>query len=241
MKKYREGFTLIELLISLIIFSFISFSMVSIYVTANRHFFQNYRYDKLRIGLTASMKFVENTFKTATVIDSPSVGGSSKILAFASNVDPSGCNPITGTMIQWHYFCIDKCYPDSANPNGTSCLYYHTNLVNANGDGCPGSNAWNNGSSFYPISCTSTRNSSETMVVLLPFIISPDFDTTSANDPYNDAISNNIPIFSRNLSEPNIVRVRFRVYWRPYGGLKNVSREVDSKLETYLTANMVCQ
>lgn len=229
--KKKQAFTLIEMMVALIIFSFMLMSMSSIYITAEKHMFQNYRSDRMRTSLTAAMKFLKTTMAQASRIDSPAFGNNSNILAFASNVDPAGCYPIDGVAAnsRWHYFCMANCpagyigiTPGYSTPQ---CLYYHTKAISGGG-GCPNGAAWDPNSS-YPITCgIQTRGAGESVVLLAPFIAKP---------------QNSPNLFSRLTSvtpERNTVRAALRLWWTPSVSLQNVSRPVDITMETYLTANM---
>ncbi|MEW5951736.1 MAG: prepilin-type N-terminal cleavage/methylation domain-containing protein [Elusimicrobia bacterium] len=231
--KKRKAFTLVEMMVALVIFSFMLMSMSSIYITAEKHMFQNYRHDRMRTSLTSAMKFLKTTMAQASRIDSPVFGNNSNILAFASNVDPNGCYPIDGVAAnsRWHYFCMTNCpagYTGITPGYGTpQCLYYHTQAI-AGGGGCPGGAAWNPGGA-YPLTCgIQTRGAGETVTLLMPFVATP------PNAPNF--------LFSRSGTlERNTVRAAIRLWWTPPVSLQNVSRPLDTTMETYLSANMVSQ
>ncbi len=223
----RKGFTLIELMVAIIIFSFMIMSMTAMYITAEKHMFQNLRYDKLRTSLTTAVKFIKLTSSQGTRIDSPSVGGSSGSLAFASNVDSrTGCYPINPSVqARWHYICAVACPASLGYQPGAQCLYYHTQPISGGG-GCPYGAAWNAAGS-YPIRCgVQTRGASEQVTLLMPYVAIP----SSAPN-----------IFSRAGLELNVVRAAIRVRWIPPASLSSVSRPVDTTLETYLSFNIAAQ
>ncbi|GAB4031966.1 MAG: hypothetical protein Fur0012_09930 [Elusimicrobiota bacterium] len=232
--KKRQAFSLIELMVAILIFSFMLMSMSSMYVTAEKHMMQNYRYDRLRTSLTAAARFLKNTSAQGTMIYRPTdtlPNSNFNVLAFASNVDyKTGCYPInSGVEARWHYFCMTRCpaqYTGTSGFGAPQCLYYHTQQI-LGGGGCPGGAAWNAAGSF-PVTCgIQTRGATEKVVLLLPYVTTP---TTAPNF-----------LFSRNGLERNIVKTSIRVQWSPPASLSNVSRTVDTTLETYLAFNVIGQ
>ena len=52
----KKGFTLIELLIAILLFGFMAMSLATIYSTANKHMFQQYRHNAVKSAASVAMK-----------------------------------------------------------------------------------------------------------------------------------------------------------------------------------------
>ncbi|MBU2573393.1 MAG: type II secretion system GspH family protein [Elusimicrobia bacterium] len=130
--RSRKGFTLAELLIAVLIFGFMITSLATIYATANKHMFQQYRTNTVKSGASVAMKTIVNNLMAANRIDAPAPNASGNILAFAVNVDQnSGCYPISTLATApftptCHYFCLSGGF-----------LYHHTTPITAVPPGCP--------------------------------------------------------------------------------------------------------
>src|ERR1035437_10370770 len=93
--KTRPGFTLAELVIAVLIFGFMSTSLATIYSTANRHMFQNYRNNMIKSNVSLALSDIRHNLQQATRVDIPAVGAGGNVLAFTSNVDQlTGCYPV---------------------------------------------------------------------------------------------------------------------------------------------------
>ncbi len=120
----RPGFTLIELLIAVLIFGYMSLSMATIYSTANRHMFQNYRNNMIKSNVALAMRDIRRNLSQATRIDLPLYNNpTGSELKFAINVDQTtGCYPINQyAPVTWHYFCTA---PDPGDPTFTDLFHY---------------------------------------------------------------------------------------------------------------------
>jgi len=216
--KYRKGFTLAELVLSIFIFSFIATSMATIFSTANRHMFQNYRRNIIKTNVLLSMRSIQSRLSVATRVDLPLPNTAGQFLAFAINVDqglpPSyqGCYPITtAAPASWHYYCI----------SGTS-LYYHTGAIGNSGNPCggPAPAVWNPGTGYNVPSCAAGTLLMESVVPTLP----------GGN------------LFSRRPSDginaADAVRVALRSVWSASGrGFGANQRDVDSSLDSVVRFN----
>lgn len=223
----RKGFTLAELVLALFIFGFMSMSLATIYGTANRHMFQNYRRNTIKTNADFAMKVLHNTMATATRLDFPAYGAAENRLAFASNVDQSGCYRIsTADPASWHYFCVAA---DPVLP-GVTNLYYHTGNIGGGAAGCMAAApaTW---SPSYPAFCGPGGGGTVTLLmqhVASPLPQPPDSQTTF--------------IFSRSpldrVNEVPAVRIRLRSQWiaanRGYGGSQ---RDVDFTLDSLVSVN----
>ena len=123
----RPGFTLAELIIAVLIFGYMSASMATIYSTANRHMFQNYRNNMIKSNVSLAMRDIRRNLSQATRIDSPTYGAGGTNLKFAVNVDQlTGCYPVNqDAPVTWHYFCTA---PDPSMA-GVTDLYHYTGTV----------------------------------------------------------------------------------------------------------------
>lgn len=215
----RNSFTLIELVVSLVIFSFMLVTLSTVYATANRFFFQQYREDLWKTRFTLSMKFIKNRLSIATDIERPQPGNQTNDLAFYSNYvkmppgDTSypgmGCAPTTSQPSSWHYFCMDS--------NNT--LYYYTGNIPSPAQ-CPDQSSTPNWIGL--INCGITSGG-----VLL---------TQNIQIP-----SNRTTLFAR-LSQPNnTLRVSLRMLWQATGGFSKIARNIDITDETYITVNKPSQ
>ncbi len=219
----RKGFTLAELVLAIFIFSFMSMSLATIYATANRHMFQNYRRNIIKTNADFAMKAIQNNLSMATRLDSPPYGGAGNILAFATNVDQlNGCYPIsTGDTAAWHYFCVT---PDATLP-AVNDLYYHTGII-AGGTGCAvaAPSAWNGP---YPNFCG--PGGGGTVMLLMQYVIplAPPRSQFAFSRSAADGVT-----------EVPDVRIMLRSYWNAANrGFGSSQRDIDFTLDTVLTVN----
>ena len=139
LNRQSAGFTLVELIIATLIFGFMVASLSTLYSTANKHMFQNYRMDKFKSEASVAMKAITSRLQEANRIDSPALNSAGNILAFAVSVDQlTGCYPVnTSEPASWHYFCRSTSSSGDC-PSGSGCLYYHTGpFTGTGGGGCP--------------------------------------------------------------------------------------------------------
>lgn len=209
--KKRFGFTLIELVVGILISGFIAVSLATIYSTANRHIFQNYRGNTVKSDVSLGMRAIRNVMAQATRIDQPVINNSGTRLLVASNVDQlTGCYPIGPGPATWHLFCTLT--------NGSNIqLYYHTGNY-PNVCACPGP---------VPPPCAqgnpavSTICGSSGGTLLTQFLNTTSvFSRSWALDdiPMNDSLS---------------VRVKLRAIWSAQGrGYGSVQRDVDYALDS---------
>lgn len=210
--KNKPAFTLVELMMAVLIFGFIAASLATLYSTANRHMFRNYRQNSIKANVSISMSYIRNSIGGATRLDSPAPGASGNILAFASNTDQiSGCYPVSANhTANWHYFCLA---PDASDGTITD-LYYHTGLLNA-GAVCacspptgvlPGACGIT-----YPAFCGFGGGGSVTQLMQYA-APNPAFFSRRAADRINDNIS---------------VRVMLRSFWSAAGRNFSAGRQTD--------------
>ena len=247
--KTRPGFTLAELLLAVIIFSFMMTSLATIYSTANRNMFQNYRANIVKTNVGIAMRAIQNTLVGATRLDTPIYGASGNILAFATNVDQNtGCYPVntdasSSRLIQgvylsaasppaWHYFCVAQ---DATTP-GVTALYYHTGLIPLGppGTGCDSATPaiWDrNGANGYPAFCGFEGGGTVTLLMQIkdnsaPVVIPPLFSRSNADNVY----------------EKDLVLVRLRSYWSASSrGFGKSQRDVDFSLASAVKASIPVQ
>lgn len=238
--KKRPGFTLAELILAVIIFGFMSTSLATIYSTANRNMFQNYRSNIIKTNVGLSMRAIQNTLTTATRLDAPLYNSSGNILAFASNVDQlSGCYPVNsaalsaaliGTQVSpaspptWHYFCIA---PD-ASLAGVNSLYYHTGVI-PGGSGCDAVSptTWNGtGPNGYPAYCGFGGGGTVTLLMQAVQTSQDFFTRRNTDDVY----------------ERDLVLVRLRSQWSAsMRGFGKSQRDVDFTLRSAVKVNIPVQ
>ena len=214
--KFRKGFTLAELVIATLIFGFMAASLTTIFSTAHKHMFQNYRMNTFKSNASVAMKTLTARLQEANRIDLPGPGASGDTLAFVVNVDQlTGCYPVNPSeSVTWHYFCRSGVVT-AACPSG-SCLYYHTGPINGGGAGCPNGPFW---AGSYSVSC---GNFGGTVTQLASFV--------------NFAS----PLFSRQGND--LVNINLRVYWDPAAGLHSgnfstTDKIVDTTLKTTVRVN----
>ena len=210
MKKY-PGFTLIELVVAILISGFIAVALATIYSTANRHIFQNYRGNTIKSDVSLGMRAIRNVMAQATRIDQPLSNTSGTRLLVASNVDQlTGCYPIGPGPATWHLFC-------TVTSGSNIQLYYHTGVY-PNTCACPGP---------VPPPCVQGNPAVSTIcgsfggTLLTQFLNTTSVfsrSSTLGDIPANDSLS---------------VRVRLHSVWlaanRGYG---SVQRDVDYALDT---------
>lgn len=211
--KTRNAFTLVELMVALMLFGFMSAAMASIYATANRHMFQDYRGNMVKSNVTVAMRSIANIMSQATRIDAPGSNSTGNILAVATNIDQlTGCYPVkSGVPVTLHYFCA----------NGANFWYSFKTIAPPAGCSCPPSAA------ALPATCATTRaypsvcgsGGGGTWVKLIP--------------GYLDTSSN---LFSRqaakNVNDLMSVHVGLSAQWTPPAGLNTVQRTVSFTLES---------
>ncbi len=228
--KKRQGFTLAELVLAVFIFAYMSASLATIYGTANRHMFQNYRKNVIKTNVLLSMKTIQNNLSVATRIDLPAPGAQGDVLAFATNVDNlTGCYPVNQTSASanppnlpaWHYFCLAS---DPATP-GFRSLYYHTgNLPGGTACGSPAATIWcsnnpvANGCYAVPVCGSSGGTITKLMQYASPLT------TFYSRRPAEE------------INEANTVRVTLRSYW-PAPAFGSGQRSVDFSLDNVIMVN----
>ncbi|MHB0994750.1 MAG: PulJ/GspJ family protein [Elusimicrobiales bacterium] len=230
----RKGFTLAEVVLALFIFGFMSMSLATIYATANRHMFQNYRRNTISTNADFAMKLLHNTLTTATRLDSPGPGASGTVLAFASNVDQAtGRYPInTAADADWHYFCVA---PDNLDPS-IAALYYHTGRLYNRTGAAPSTNCLNTGAPVFGIggypACG--PGGGGTVTKLLQHITVPPSPVETRN-PFSRAAADGV-------TEMPAVRIRLHSYWvagvRGFGASQ---RDIDFVLDSLVTVNRAAQ
>ncbi|MBI4802686.1 MAG: prepilin-type N-terminal cleavage/methylation domain-containing protein [Elusimicrobia bacterium] len=209
----RKGFTLAELLIAVLIFGFMISSLATIYSTANKHMFQQYRTNTIKSGAAVAMKDIVNNLMAANRIDCPCSssspcpagcpGTAANTLAFAVNVDQnSGCYPISTLATapftpSWHYFCLSG-----------RTLYHHTGTL-AGGTGCPSAVGCTSPTCFteasYPAFCG--PGGGGTTVTQLSNMITL--------DPLIGALFTRMGAVNHNVYEQDQVKIVLRVFWDP--------------------------
>jgi len=225
----RKGFTLIEFLIAILLFGFMAMSLATIYSTAHKHMFQNYRQNTVKANASVAMKTITSRLQQGNRIDLPLPGESGNILAFAVNVDQvSGCypvNPDTPSMTAWHYFCYLPGVTAQC-PLG-NCLFYHTGPI-AGGAGCPSGTVWNTANG-YPVAgnCGRITRPGEAVPLLLSSFVSPAPSLFSRPNGGAGTLGN------------SVVNINLRVYWDPWAqavpGVKDfrsTARLIDVTLNT---------
>lgn len=236
--RHRKGFTMAELILAIFIFGFMSMSLATIYATANRHMFQNYRRNVIKSGADFTMKAIQNTLTTATRIDSPAYGSAGNVLAFASNVDQGtlpafgpGCYRIDPTTpATWHYFCT------AADPNlpGVTDIFYHTGTIPGGNGGCMAAApaTWNGtGGNGYPAYCG--FGGGGTVTLMMQYVVPPD----PPRSQY---------VFSRaaadGVRQVPAVRVTLRSQWIAANrGFASSQRDIDFSLDSIITVNRTSQ
>ncbi|HNW45453.1 MAG TPA: type II secretion system protein [Elusimicrobiales bacterium] len=209
--KKRMGFTLVELIIASLLASFMAVSLVTIYSTANRHIFQNYRSNKVKADVSLAMRAIRNATAQATRIDAPAAGNTSSELAVISNMDQlTSCYPIkSGIPAAWHYFC--------AVNSGNNKLYYYTG--NYGGScACPGSSC---AAPWPPPGGTPNCGVTAGGTLLATYLDSTSVFSRSQN-------STTIPA----VSDAASVGVRLNSTWTPSAGLAISQRPVDYGLQS---------
>ena len=222
--KKRAGFTLAELVIAVLIFGFMSMSLATIYSTANRHMFQNYRNNMIKSNVSLAMHDIRHNLQQATRVDLPLMGNGGNSLAFAVNVDSvTGCYPVNQLTVAappaWHYFCTRA---DPVDPSITD-LYHHTATIAGNGSWC-GSSPSNFWAGAYPVPVCGASIAGQTVTLIMQY-------SQTALAP------NSSDMFSRktadNVYERSSVLITLRSHWVPdftKFGKSQRQREVDFTL-----------
>ncbi len=222
--RARPGFTLAEMILALFIFSFMSASLATIYATANRHMFQNYRRNTIKTNADFAMHTIQHVLSQATRIDLPAYGQSGSRLYVVDNVDQlTGCYPVkSGVAANWHVFCTG---PDSQDGTVTD-LYYHTGQI-SNGGGNPCGSAspsyWTSGS--YPVPACGVAGGNQTVTILMQYVTTPSNPSAS--------------IFSRmpsdGVAQRDAVAVNLRSFWDAsarHFGSKQRQQDIDFSLSS---------
>lgn len=233
---YRKGFTMAELILAIFIFGFMSMSLATIYATANRHMFQNYRRNIIKTNADFAMKVLHNTLSTATRIDTPAYGTAGNILAFASNVSQGlqvanspGCYRISPPdPASWHYFCV--AHDNTPGNVGVNNLYYHTGTIPGGAAGCmvAAPATWNGtGVNGYPAFCG--FGGGGTVTLLMQYVVPPPAPRSQFT-------------FSRaaldGVREVPSVRISLRSFWVAANrGFGSNQRDVDFSLDSLITIN----
>lgn len=227
--KRRNAFTLVELIIAMLIFSYMGASLATIYGTANRHMFQNYRRNVIKSDAILAMRAIQKGMQSATRIDLPARNNQSNVLAFAVNVDQNtGCYPVNPAFrASWHYYCVG---PDPQIP-GSLNLYHHTaQLPAGTACGTMAPTIWN---PAYPVPNCGANIGGQTVTQLMRHV-------ATGNHPRVPPPPNGM-IFSRRGAEGadgvGAVRVTLRSYWTAANrGFATAQRDVDFMLDSLITA-----
>jgi len=230
---HRKGFTMAELILAIFIFGFMSMSLATIYATANRHMFQNYRRNVIKTNADYAMKVLQNTLSTATRIDFPAYGQAGNFLRFASNVDQGsvvngpGCYRIdTNSAAAWHQFCVAPDPVDGTINN----LYYHTGTIPGGGAGCMAAApaTWNGtGASGYPAFCG--FGGGGTVLLLMQYVVPP--LPPRSQFTFSRAAADGV-------SEVPSIRVSLRSLWLAGNrGFGNSQRDIDFSLDSLISVN----
>lgn len=225
----RPGFTLAEMILALFIFSFMAASLATIYATANRHMFQNYRNNTIKTNADFAMKVIQNKLAQATRIDVPAAGAAGNQLAIAENVDQaSGCYPIQyGVPVVWHYFCTAA---DSIDPSVVD-LYYHTGQISSGGgsNGCQ-SDAPTIWGATYPVPTCGLSSPGQTVTILMQYVENP--------------AGGSGRLFSRSsldgIIELDLLSVNLRSHWEAATrgfGTKQRQRDIDFTIRSVQKVN----
>lgn len=225
----RKGFTLAELVIATLIFGFMITSLATIYATANKHMFQQYRQNSVKSAASVAMKDMVNNLMTANRVDYPAYNAADTRLAFAVNVDQnSGCYPVnTAQAVTWHYFCLSG-----------RTLYHHFGTVTG-GAGCPAPP---------PVPCTSAGCFT---IASYPAFCGPgggglvtQLSNMVSLDPYTSAIFTRKGTTSTydKVYEEDQVKIVLRLFWDPQslttsGAVNTVGRVVNTTLISTVKVN----
>jgi prepilin-type N-terminal cleavage/methylation domain-containing protein len=234
--KTRPGFTLAELVIAVLIFGFMSTSLATIYSTANRHMFQNYRNNMIKSNVSLAMRDIRHNLQEATRVDTPAAGAGGNVLAFVVNVDQlTGCYPVNqaavaGTPPTWHYFCTRA---DAIDPAITD-LYHHTAAIPVNASWCGSSptSFWG-GAGAYPVPICGANIGGQTVTLIMQYSV-------PAAAPSSNVMFSRIAAAPDNVYERNAVLVTLRSRWIPAVakfGASQRQREVDFTLASLVTIN----
>lgn len=237
--KKRQGFTLVELIMAVLIFGFMMTSLATIYSTANRNMFYNYRTNIIKTSAGLAMRAIQNNLMTATRIDQPAFAGAGNTLAFATNVDQrSGCYPVNTSApagsTAWYYFCVA---PDPVYPTMND-LYMHTGTING-GPGCPQAN----GFSYTPPYPTFCGFGGGGTVTLLVQSVVPN-PVLFSRRPTELVLVNGVPTLTSSVTERDLVRVLLHAYWQAAArgfGQKGAQRDVDFTMDTVVKAQVPAQ
>lgn len=224
-RRARPGFTLAEMILALFIFSFMSASLATIYATANRHMFQNYRRNTIKTNADFAMHTIQHVLSQATRIDQPAYTKSGNRLSVADNVDQlTGCYPVkSGVAANWHVFCTAA---DSQDGTVTD-LYYHTGQITAGGGNPCGSvspSYWTANS--YPVpACGVSGGGGQTVTILMQYVATPGNRSGA--------------IFSREqqdgVDQRDAVAVNLRSFWQAsvrHFGAKQRQQDIDFSLSS---------
>lgn len=229
--KLRPAFTLVELIIAILLFSYMAASLSTVYSTANRHMFQNYRRNAVKSDVALAMRAIQNNLAAATRIDLPARNAQSNVLAFAVNVDQlTACYPVNPAVpASWHYFCLaaDPLIPTSMN------LYYHrANLPAGTPCGRANPSIWG---VAYPVPACGQNLGGQTVTQLMRHVVAGGH--VRVPPPANGMM------FSRRTAEgadfTGAVRVTLRSYWTAADrGFATSQRDIDFVLDSVVNATI---
>lgn len=239
----RKGFTLGELLIATLIFGFMISSLATIYATANKHMFQQYRANTVKSSASIAMKDMVNNLMAANRIDYPPYGtaadpcpsGPGNCLAFAFNVDQNrGCRiapaSTPNTTPTWHYFCLSNTVTTECKSG--RCLYHHQGTVNPVPSDCSAAGCTNCWTGTYPVASCGGSYGTVTQLsnTVLPGTSGRLFSRRSNEGVY----------------EQDQVKIMLRLYWdpaamidpqQPGGSLRTSGRVIDTTLTSNVKVN----
>lgn len=224
----RPGFTLAELVIAVLIFGFMSTSLATIYSTANRHMFQNYRNNMIKSSVSMAMIDIRRNLQQATRVDIPAAGAGGNVLALAVNVDQlTGCYPVnnaTALTPAWHYYCTRA---DAIDPTIID-LYHHTGAINGDATWCGSSpdKFWA-GAGAYPVPICGAAIAGQTVTLIMQYSAAP------LSPPYSPVMFSRIASAPDNVYERDSVLVTLRSFWEAHKrgfGTKQRQRDVDFTL-----------
>lgn len=201
--KKRPGFTLAELVISVLIFGFMSTSLATIYSTANRHMFQNYRNNTVKSNVSLAMRDIRRNLQQATRIDVPAYGNGGTELKFVSNVDQiTGCYPVNpAAPVTWHYFCVANDPSDA----GVQDLYHYTGTVGTDATWCGSSpdRFWDPNTQYPVPGCGANGG-----IILMKYSVQAPF-----GGPNSLSMFSRVPAAPDNVYERDAVLVTLRSHW----------------------------
>lgn len=207
-------------MIATLIFGFMISSLATIYATANKHMFQQYRQNSVKSAASVAMKDIVNNLMAANRIDAPNYNAAGNILAFAVNIDQGYSPNYQGCRISavadaptWHYFCLSG-----------NTLYHHTGTISPVPSLCSASTISN------PFTPTSYPVAS----------CGGGYGTVTQLSNMVTTVAGIDALFSRknahNVYEQDQVKIVLRLYWDPAAtltvgsGLRTSGRVIDTTL-----------